>query len=697
MWYLLCLIPLLLFIPFWGDFIFLPGTSLSDITISHYPNLLFLQQSLRAGDGIPLWSPLILSGYPFVADPLSGLHYPPGWLALLFPLPFGINLSVALHLVFGAFGMYLFLKSQGLRPQVAALTGLGFAMLPKLIGHYAAGHLSLVYAISWTPWLLLAEVRWRENAGWVHLWRGPGVVLGLITLADPRWTVYSGFLWLAFSIKESFPGRTAFKRVLSFILNLVLQAILALALSAALLLPLLQYTALSTRASLTAADVLDLSLPWSGLVNLFFPTSGGNVEWIAYPGAVVFALVLTGLSSKVLRKPAGFWLWLALVAMILALGSGIPGMEIIAGIPGLSLLRIPARWMFIALINLVFAGGYILDGLLKLETGGRRVNLLALIGLNAAVLVFAIGGSLVAGKAVTELVFSAGGLLLVTILMLVYIKTKMTPRIFSLAVLAVLLLNLFSVDWYFTQGTSAQQILSQGGEVAAYLKSQPDPFRVYSPSYSLPQQTAADGQLQLADGVDPLQLASYWSFMLDASGVPPSEYSVTIPDFATGKPAVDNQPYVPDAIKLGLLNVCFVVSEFDLSADGLALIDQVGSTRIYENCLCQPRAWVEIGNGVTGNATITKYSPNRIVVKAAGPGTLVLSEVMYPGWQASVDGNLVTIKPHQDLLRSVELQPGLHEVVFNFKPLTAYIGAGISVAAILILTILLILGKVFRK
>ena len=69
--------------------------------------------------------------------------------------------------------------------------------------------------------------------------------------------------------------------------------------------------------------------------------------------------------------------------------------------------------MFISLICLVIAGGFILDGLLKLEAGERRVNLLALIGLDAAVLVFAVGGSILAGKPVTELVLSAVGILLV--------------------------------------------------------------------------------------------------------------------------------------------------------------------------------------------------------------------------------------------------------------------------------------------
>ncbi len=41
--------------------------------------------------------------------------------------------------------------------------------------------------------------------------------------------------------------------------------------------------------------------------------------------------------------------------------------------------------------------------------------------------------------------------------------------------------------------------------------------------------------------------------MEDATGVPSSGYSVTLPDFATGEPATDNIAYTPDADQLGLL------------------------------------------------------------------------------------------------------------------------------------------------
>ena len=103
-----------------------------------------------------------------------------------------------------------------------------------------------------------------------------------------------------------------------------------------------------------------------------------------------------------------------------------------------------------------------------------------------------------------------------------------------------------------------------------------------------------------------------------------------------------------------------MVAEYDLSADGLALIDQVGSTRIYENCLCQPRAWVDAGNGETREAEIPDYSPNLITILADGPGTLILSEVMYPGWQVLVDGVPAEGQTVQNLLRSVTLDEGSH-------------------------------------
>src|SRR4051812_31866092 len=54
----------------------------SDAILSHWPNALFFQESVRAGSW-PLWRPLIMSGQPFAANPLNKVWYPPQWLLVI--------------------------------------------------------------------------------------------------------------------------------------------------------------------------------------------------------------------------------------------------------------------------------------------------------------------------------------------------------------------------------------------------------------------------------------------------------------------------------------------------------------------------------------------------------------------------------------------------------------------------------------
>ena len=57
-----------------------------------------------------------------------------------------------------------------------------------------------------------------------------------------------------------------------------------------------------------------------------------------------------------------------------------------------------------------------------------------------------------------------------------------------------------------------------------------------------------------------------------------------------------------------------------------------------------------------------------------GPGKLVLSEINYPGWIASVDGVQQDIEPAYDILRSINLEDGNHEVSFKYRPISIFAG-----------------------
>ena len=97
-----------------------------------------------------------------------------------------------------------------------------------------------------------------------------------------------------------------------------------------------------------------------------------------------------------------------------------------------------------------------------------------------------------------------------------------------------------------------------------------------------------------------------------------------------------------------------------------------------------------------GAARVTAYEANRIVVEteSATPAVLVLSEVFYPGWEASVDGEARRIMLANYLLRAVAVPAGRHTVEMRYAAPAARNGAIISA---LTLAALIALAFVARR
>ncbi len=678
----------MLLIPWLGQFIYLQGAEYSDLTVTHYPNLLFLRRWLAAGV-IPFWSPAILSGFPFAANPLSGLWYPPGWLALLLPGPLAFNLLMCLHLVWGSIGMYLFLRERSLGQMAALLGGLAFGSMPKQFAHLGAGHVGLIYAIAWTPWLL------RSAAGPRRFFQ-PGLLLAVIFLADVRWAAYAGLVyagWLLWNGIGIRPGgqvlegahhgrldrlRTALQTGAE---QLALLAIAVLPLA----LPLLEYTGLSTRASMQAGDVLALSLPPAGLFGLIAP-SFNNHEWVLYPGGPVLILTLIGLLLPAVRRRASFWVLLLILSLAFSLGSHLPGMELLAGLPGMRLLRVPPRALFLTGMAMAILSAHALQAIADRDMGRHtRAMKRLLVAIGGVAVASWLGFRLLSGQAPAALTWGAAFLLLgvLSIAALLGESRSGSGRF------AWLLIALCLIDWggASLRGLSARspgEVFGQGARLAEYLAAQPGLFRIYSPSYSLPQHTAARYDLELADGVEPLQLDHYADFMERASGVPFSRYSITLPPIE-GDIDSANAEYVPDPELLGLLNVQYVVADFEIEVDGLALRQAFGRTRVYENLLSVRRAWVEGSSAATAAVQILERGPNRIRLAADGPGRLVLSEINYPGWQVRVDGRSAEMQTVEGVLRSVVIGPGSHQIEFVYAPRAFLLGMILSALLLVLL------------
>jgi hypothetical protein len=78
------------------------------------------------------------------------------------------------------------------------------------------------------------------------------------------------------------------------------------------------------------------------------------------------------------------------------------------------------------------------------------------------------------------------------------------------------------------------------------------------------------------------------------------------------------------------------------------------------------------------------------------PALLILSEIHYPGWQATVDGQLAPILRAYYTLRAVPVPPGEHTVELTFRPATFTIGAVISAVSLMVVILTLFLAGKMR-
>jgi hypothetical protein len=604
---------------------FAPGSAFTDLLVSHLPYVEFLRDSLAETGAVPLWNPLILGGLPFAADPLAGLWYPPTWLLVALPLPLGFNLLWLAHLAWGGLGVRALLRALGASPWPALLGALAFAGMPKLAAHIAAGHVSLVCAVAWTPWALLGVRRAAVQGGW-RAGTVAGAAVAVATLADVRWGAYTAITaaayWLATLRGERHKlGTDHGRRRLAAVAAALGVALL---LVAGLALPLAELLPYTDRTRLTVAEAGGLSLPWHYLLGLVIPPLGGFHEYMVYVGIVPLLLALAGL-----RRANVFWAGLALVAAAFALGTNF-GFYPLAFrfVPGVAWLRVPARaWFLVGLSVAVLAG-----------LGAEWIRA---IGLPALA------------------------------------KRWDRPRlaVWGCARLVPVLALLSVADLARVNGTLlVLQPRPEAVPAAGWLSTAADDerFRIFSPSYSLP---AGDG-LEHLDGVSPLQIAAVAQAINAAAGTRPAGYSVTVPPFE-GDPATANAWATPNAEALGLFNVGYVAAEFPLTAPGLELAATFGRTHLYRNTRARPRAWVETPPGERP-ASLIDWSPNAIEIRATGPGRLVVSEVAYPGWTAIVDGQPAELETAHAVLRAVTLASGEHSVRLVFRPLSVYLGAGLS-------------------
>ncbi|MCX6236553.1 MAG: YfhO family protein [Bacteroidia bacterium] len=108
---------------------------------------------------------------------------------------------------------------------------------------------------------------------------------------------------------------------------------------------------------------------------------------------------------------------------------------------------------------------------------------------------------------------------------------------------------------------------------------------------------------------------------------------------------------------------------------------------------------VTLTNDSNARISLTAYSPNKMTYHYQGNGNqlAVFSAIYYPkGWNAYIDGKIVSHFQANYVLRSMLLQKGNYDIVFRFEPTSFLTGQKISFCSSLIL-LLLIAGLLTKK
>ena len=158
--------------------------------------------------------------------------------------------------------------------------------------------------------------------------------------------------------------------------------------------------------------------------------------------------------------------------------------------------------------------------------------------------------------------------------------------------------------------------------------------------------------------------------------------------------AVNNQP-VPQRNFQAYGNAWFVdkVSYVENANEEL---DALGSLPLRHEAVADKKFADVLGQSTPQDTlsivTLNKYEPNQLTytVNSGKGGVVVFSEIYYPGWTATIDGQEAELGRVNYVLRALQVKPGRHEVILSFFPKSvkttetiAYLSYGVLLLIIL--------------
>ncbi len=358
-----------------------------DAFVYFYPLITYRDSRLLEG-ALPLWAPDYFLGAPFLANPQTGVFYPPNWLTMWLSPPRAYAWQIFGHSLLMATGGFLVGRRVLGLGHLAAIA-IGAVEAFGGFGQSLVGHMNQLQAAAWLPIaFLFADHAWSRRS--LRATSLLGVVLAIQVLAGHAqqsfmtvallgiWLVGRALLTGALT-HQGVPSASPTpgvdittgvpvlaivrdpRALLSMIAPRVVRAIVVLGLAGAIagllaapqLLPTQEIAGQGIRAGgMSYRDVVAFSLPPWQLIDSLFPAytfdNQPGSEWLGYVGVIGMVLAVFGIIDGRPRRFAWLIALIALGAILLALGQFGPLYPVLYRfVPGLGLFRVPARWLFI--------------------------------------------------------------------------------------------------------------------------------------------------------------------------------------------------------------------------------------------------------------------------------------------------------------------------------------------------------------
>ncbi|HVT13530.1 MAG TPA: hypothetical protein VHE55_14795 [Fimbriimonadaceae bacterium] len=623
----------------------------------------------------PLWNPYELGGTPLLANSQSAGLYPPhiAMGVLHVPTPLAMTLLAWFHLFWAGLGVYWLARRFGATKEGAVIAGASFQLSAFMLAWTALP--SVISTVAWIPWLLggikvLCSVSERTSKSMFAAWVVTALSTGMMFLAGHLQFAAYGCLAATFLGAWTLCAEGPRKALVPACLSLF--AVMAgFLIAAPQLLPVLNYSQFSHRrnspteqgyTAYVAGGIRPFEL--ANLANAYTlgsprtPVQLGSTTigayWPAFEkqganlaeSAVTIGPLVVGLLALLPWRRRQFWCLaaLGLIALFLALGT-VLNWPLYFFVPGWSATGSPGRIIVLFVMSACVVGGTAVpkegDSVSKTQ---RNVAIAAPFLFGLLCLLASQGGASEDMASLASAAFSAavvpavvGGLIgsLGIALVILPPLAKYRP---ALVAFPLLLAWLGYASDIVPSGRPLEIQPATSFDRVAYVNKEWS-LHIAAPVIAPPNTAYLLGKHEIA-GYDSLLHRDTDALLKDIDGSDPAP------------PANGNMMFVkPDA------------DEHKLADAGVTAI----LTR-------NPDGSVESrsidGNGRVlspqGKGEVVEESFSKLVVRATGPGRLVVRDRNMPGWLAKVDGKHVPIEG--SLWQEIDLPAGVHTVEFNYVP-----------------------------